>query len=117
MKTWINWIVTLFAITIILSGVTLVFALGNENNFHESSPIEETETSKIASNFSELYQTKALYKIQSGDSLWKLTTNYVGNLGRQDVILQIMAYNDLTDATKLQIHQVIYLPGCLSLAD
>ena len=117
MKTWMNWIVALFAITIILSGVTLVFALGNESNSHESNPMEEIETTKDVSNFSGLYQTKALYKIQSGDSLWKLTTNYSGTLGRQDVILQIMAYNDLTDATKLQIHQVIYLPGCLSLAD
>jgi len=117
MKKWINWIIVLLAIAIVLSGVTLVFALGNEAKSQENKSITEMEGPEVTSDPSGLYESKVPYKIQSGDSLWKLTANYSGNLGRQDLILQIMAYNELTDASKLQIHQVIYLPGCLSLAD
>jgi LysM repeat protein len=117
MKKWMNWMIVLLAVAIVLSGLTLVFALGNETNSQENNSLTKMEGPKVTSDPSELYESKVPYKIQSGDSLWKLTANYSGSLGRQDLILQIMAYNELTDASKLQIHQVIYLPGCLSLVD
>lgn len=117
MKKWMNWIIALLTIAVILSGVTIVFALGNESNSHRNDPLAQTVETKEINEPSGLYTTKIPYKIQSGDSLWKLTSSYSGSLSRQDVILKIMAYNNLTDASKLQIHHVIYLPGCLSLAD
>ncbi len=120
MKKWMNWIITLLTIAVIFSGVTIVFALGNESISHRNDPLAQTvETNEIkeTNETSGLYASEIPYKIQSGDSLWKLTSSYSGSLSRQDVILKIMAYNNLTDASKLQIHHVIYLPGCLSLGD
>lgn len=117
MKKWMNWIIVLLTIAVILSGVTIVFALGNESNSHRNNPLAQTMEAKETNDPAGLFATKTPYKIQAGDSLWKLTSSYSGTLSRQDVILKIMAYNNLTDASKLQIHHVIYLPGCLSSAD
>lgn len=108
MKKWMNWIVIISLVLVVLSGITIVFASNNE-----SSEPQGNQENQVAS----IYENPRAYKIHTGDSLWKLTSDYSGSMGRQELILEIMAYNQIDDPGKLRVNHVIYLPDCLSLID
>jgi len=107
MKKWMNWILILSIITILLSGITIVFALNGESQ----ALVDQQTTNE------NVYETPKPYKIHAGDSLWKLTANYSGQMSRQELIFAIMDYNGIEDPGSLQINHVIYLPAFLLPTD
>ncbi len=111
MKKWMNWILIVSIITILLSGITIVFALNGES---QDLAEQEVTSENVIEN---VYETPKPYKIHAGDSLWKLTANYSGEMSRQELIFAIMDYNGIEDPADLQINHVIYLPAFLLPTD
>lgn len=103
MKKWMNWILIGCMITLVLSGITIVFALNGET---------QDEQTKMNVSVG-IYNNPQPYKIHAGDSLWKLTKNFSGEMSRQELIFAIMDFNGIEDPGDLQINHVIYLPECL----
>mgnify|MGYP000268308232 FL=1 len=107
MKKWMNWILIVSIITILLSGITIVFALNGETQASDDQ----------AGIHADVYQEAKPYKVHAGDSLWKLTSGYSGDMSRQELIFAIMDYNEIEDPADLQINHVIYLPAFLLQTD